>query len=374
MTPLSRTARLAGLWLAALLLAGCPKRDAHELAPPPVPVETARVEARTIPVQRDLIGAVEPMASVQLKSKVQGEIIGVHFADGANVTEGEKLFSIDPRSYAATLTRAQADVAAAQAGYDNAKEQADRYTTLIKRGVASKEQFTQYRTAAVSQAAALAARQADLEEARLSKDWTSVTAPISGRAGAALIKRGNIVQANSEVLVVIHQTKPIYVTFSLPEADLDDVRERMAEGDLAVLARNPENGAVLGEGTLSFVDNAVDRTSGMFVLKGSFPNDNESLWPGQFVDVTLRLAEERGVLTVPTASILDSQSGSQVFVIRDGLAELRKVETGRTAGADTVIRSGLAAGEVVVSSGQLRLSAGGKVQIKNAPPAAPAEP
>jgi len=353
---------LAGL--AGGSLTGCPKRDQAETAPRPVPVEVAVVEARTLPVERVTIGIVEPLASVQLKSKVQGEIVGVHFADGAMVSENDPLFSIDPRSYEAALSRAQADVAAAQAGYDNAKEQADRYTTLISRGVASKEQFTQYRTTAMSHAAALAARQADLAEAQLSKEWTSVIAPISGRAGAALIKKGNIVQANSEVLVVINQTKPIYVTFSLPEADLADVRTLMTKGELAVVAKHPDNGSVLDEGRLTFVDNTVDRESGMFVLKASFPNEREWLWPGQFVDVTLKLSEEPDMLTIPSEAILESQSGSQVFVIANGLAELRKVEVGRTAGNLSVIRSGLAAGETVVTSGQLRLSAGSKVQVQ----------
>lgn len=355
----------SALLLSALLLAGCGKGREVEKKPPPVPVEVTAVELRNLPIQRVTIGSVEPLASVQLKSKVQGEIIGVHFAEGAMVFAGEPLFSIDPRSYEAALARAQADVDAAQASFDNAKEQADRYTTLISRGVASKEQFTQYRTTALNFAAALAARKAALDEARLSKEWTSVIAPLSGRAGAALIKQGNIVQANNEVLVVINQTKPIYVTFSLPEADLDDVRTRMAKGELPVTARNPENGNVLGEGKLAFVDNAVNLQSGMFVLKATFPNESEALWPGQFVDVTLKLGEERDVLTIPTAAIMESQSGPQVFVVVNGAAELRRIEVSRTAGDASVIRSGLSAGESVVIRGQLRVLPGGQVQVKD---------
>lgn len=356
------------LLFAGLSLAACEKRK--ESGPPvarAVPVEVAEVQSRTVPIQRQTIGAVEPLASVQLKSKVQGEIVQVHFADGAVVTAGEVLFSIDPRPYDAALKRAEANLAAAQAGSDNAKEQADRYTKLTTRGVASKEQFSQYRTTALSLASELASKQADLEEAQLSKEWTSVVAPISARAGAALIKTGNIVQAKSEVLVVINQTKPIYVKFSLPEADLDDVRQRLADSKLAVTAFNPENRAVIGEGELVFIDNTVDSAAGMFVLKASFPNENESLWPGQFVDVTLQLAEQKGALTIPSTAILDSQRGSQVFVVRDGIAELRKIEIERTFGGDSIIRSGLEVGEKVVISGQLRLSEGSKVQVKTAP-------
>ena len=337
-----------------------------------MPVEVTAAESRTIPVEIKTIGAVEPVASVQLKSKVQGEILQVHFSDGAQVKVGDPLFNIDPRPFDAALKRSQANLTMAQFTAANASEQAARYTTLIKRGVASKEQFSQYHSTAESQKSVLDARQADVDEAQLSLEWTSVRAPISGRAGAALLKAGNIVQANTDVLTVINQMQPIYVSFSLPETSLVEVRYWMDRGKPVVNAYNPDTGHLLGTGELTFVDNAVDRASGMIAFKATFPNSDESLWPGQFVDLVVRLTEEPDTLVIPTAAVMEGQEGSQVFVVRDGVAALRKIRVRRTVGDSSIIEEGLAPGELVISSGQLRVSPGAKVsaqQAKGAPPA-----
>jgi len=333
--------------------------------PPPAPVEVATVEQRSMPIEMKSIGTVEPIATVQIKSKVQGEILQVHFADGAQVKAGDALFSIDPRTFDAALKRAQANFAIAQTTADNASEQAERYTTLIKRGVASKEQTSQFLTTAESQKSELAARQADVDEARLSLEWTRVTAPISGRAGAALLKAGNIAQPNVDTLAVINQMQPIYVAFSLPESSLASVRQWMTKGQVVVTAYEPDSGRELGFGTLSFVDNSVDRASGMITFKATFPNTEESLWPGQFVDVTVKLAEEANSIVIPSTAISEGQKGSQVFVVEGDKAVLRPVEVERSVGSFSVIKSGLQPGERVITRGQLRVSAGGKVAVKD---------
>jgi multidrug efflux system membrane fusion protein len=358
---------LPTLLALAVISAGCKKSSPAQAAggPSAVPVEIATVEERTMPVEMKSIGTVEPIASVQIKSKVQGEILEVHFADGAQVKAGDPLFSIDPRTFEAAHQRAQANLAIARAAAQNATEQADRYTTLIKRGVASKEQTSQILSAAESQKSELAARQADVDEARLSLEWTRVTAPISGRAGAALLKAGNIAQPNVDTLAVINQMQPIYVSFSLPENSLADVREWMNKAKPTVTAYEPDTGKELGVGSLTFVDNSVDRTSGMITFKATFPNAEETLWPGQFVDVTVKLAEEPGAIVIPSTAVTEGQKGAQVFVVEGDIATLRKVEVERSTGGLSLIKSGLQPGERVITTGQLRVTSGGKVTVKS---------
>jgi membrane fusion protein, multidrug efflux system len=350
--------------LALLMaLSACQRTSQKAPEASPVPVEVAAAEVRTMPIEMRAIGAVEALASVKLKSKVQGQILRVHFADGAQVLEGEPLFEIDARPFEVALKRAQANLETARSAAANASEQAERYTTLIKRGVASKEQFSQFLSTAEAQKAVVEARQADVDEAQLSLDWTQVRAPISGRAGAALLKAGNIVNANSDVLTVINQVQPIYVTFSLHEGSLAEVRQAMAKSKPVVNANDPDTGALLGTGELTFVDNTVDRTSGMIAFKATFPNEDGTLWPGQFVDVTVKLGEEADALVVPTTAIMEGQQGPQVFVVSDNIATLRKVQVSRTVGDQTIVKQGLTPGELVITSGQLRVSPGGKVAI-----------
>ncbi len=357
--------RIAFLALVPLACASCGKPSAPPSPEaPPVPVEVATAEARDVPVEMKAIGTVEPIASVQIKSKVQGEILKVHFADGAQVQAGDLLFSIDPRPFAVAVQRAQANLAIAQATADNASEQADRYSTLIKRGVASKEQTSQFMSTAESLKSELDARQADVAAAALTLEWAEVKAPISGRAGAALFKAGNIAQANTETLTVINQMQPIYVSFSLPENSLNDVRRWMTESKPVVTAYEPDTGRDLGAGELNFIDNTVDRASGMIMFKAVFPNEKETLWPGQFVDVNVKLAEEKGALVIPATAIMEGQQGAQVFVVQDGVATLRKVKVSRNTGELALVQEGLTAGEQVITAGQLRVNSGAKVAVK----------
>ena len=362
---LSAVARITSISIVLLAgPSGCQKSSAQKASePPPVPVEVVAAEIRTMPIEMQAIGTVEPVASVQLKSKVQGEILRVRFADGSEVQAGDPLFEIDARPFDVAFKRAQANLATARSAAVNANEQAERYTTLIKRGVASKEQFSQFLSTAESQKAVSDSRQADVDEAQLSLDWTQVRAPISGRAGAALLKAGNIVNANSDVLTIINQMKPIYVAFSLQEGALAEVRKSMEKSKPTVRAYDPDSGHLLGTGELTFVDNSVDRVSGMIAFKATFPNQEDTLWPGQFVDVTVKLGDEQDALLVPTAAIMEGQEGPQVFVVAENKASLRKVQVSRTVQDQTIVKQGLSPGELVVISGQLRIIPGGKVAI-----------
>lgn len=357
--------------LAALVLSSCgrPSLEKKPVVASPAPVEVALVETRSMPVEMKAIGAVEPIASVQLKSKVQGEILEVHFADGAQVNAGDLLFSIDPRPFQAALKRAEANLSIARSAAANAIEQAGRYSSLIKSGVASKEQTSQILSAADAQKSGLAARQADVDEAQLSMDWSQVRSPISGRAGAALLKAGNIAQPNVDTLAVINQMQPIYVAFSLPENSLADVRKWMEKARATVSAYDPDSGNLLGTGELTFVDNAVDRTTGMVAFKATFPNADDSLWPGQFVDVTVKLAEEPDAIVIPAAAIMEGQQGAQVYVVTGDTASLRKITVERSLNGLAIIQEGLQPGEVVVTTGQLRVIPNGRVSVKSGPSA-----
>lgn len=355
-----------------IALSGCSKPADQKSGPRPVPVEAATAVVQTVPLDLATIGAVEAVSSVQLKAKVQGEILQTHFEDGSIVQAGQMLFTIDPRPFQAAVQRSEADLATAKAQAANAEEQLTRYRTLIDRGSASREQFSQYQATAEALKSTQAARQADLDEAKLSLEWSQVKAPITGRIGAALLKPGNIAQANTDVLAVINQIQPIYVTFSLPEGVLADVRRRLQDGRPTVKAADPSTGRALGQGELTFVDNAVDRASGMVAFRATFPNDREDLWPGQFVDVVLHLSEQKDVLVIPATSVMEGQEGSNVYLIRDGKAVLQAVEIERLAGDIAVVAGGLEAGEVVISTGQLRVSPGSPVKVEQPQP--PAQP
>lgn len=359
--------------LAAMALCACGRPSAQKpAAPPPVPVEVSAAETRSMPVQMKAIGTVEPVASVQLKSKVQGEIMQVLFEDGAPVKAGDVLFNIDPRTFETALKRAQANLSMAQSTSANATEQAARYTTLIQRGVASKEQTSQVLAAAQSQKSELDAKQADVDDASLALEWSEVKSPISGRAGAALLKAGNIAQASGDTLVVINQMQPIHVAFSLPENTLDHVREWMGKGKPVVTAYAPDSGELLGTGELNFVDNTVDRASGMITFKAAFPNADERLWPGQFVDVNVKLTDENDALVVPSTAVMEGQQGSHVFVVKGDTATLQKVTVSRVVDGYSVIKDGLQPGDLVITTGQLRVNSGGKVAVKEQEKSAPA--
>lgn len=349
----------------ALLAGGCGDRKSEgQREASPVPVEVTSVVREDVPVEIRSVGTATPIATVQLKSKVGGEVQKVAFADGAYVKKGQVLFEIDRSRYQALLDRAKANLAIAKAQEKNAEDQLTRYTTLSTKGAASEEQYSQFVSAARQQQAEVKAREAELEEAQLSLDWAVVRSPIDGRAGAALVKAGNIVQAETEVLTIINQLKPIYVSFSIPESDLPDVRRKLNEGAIPVTATDATTGRILQRGQLTFIDNTVDTTSGMVSLKATFANEDESLWPGQFVDVLVELDKQRGALLIPTVAVMESQSGPKVFVVRDGTVSLRDISILGTYEDRTIVESGLEEGEQVVTKGQLRLTDGTKVSVQ----------
>lgn len=391
--PLAKTALipLAGgvlLWTACTSRSAVPgQKDRAE----GVPVVVAPAVRKDVPVELRAIGNVEAYSTIGVKTLVGGELVRAHFTEGDFVRKGDLLFTIDPRPLQAALSQAEANLARDKAALaqaqanlarDIAQEkyaqaQAGRYARLRTEGVISREQDEQTRSDAEARSAIVGADQAAIESAkasiqadmavienaRVQLGYTAIRSPIDGRTGNLNIKQGNVVKANDVDLVTITQVNPIYVTFSVPERDLALVKTYMIKGRLPVTAIPQDDPGTPQSGTLSFIDNAVDRATGTIKLKGTFANTERRLWPGQFVQVVLRLAMRRAALVVPGHAVQTGQNGQYVFVVKaDRSVESRPITAGPRAGQEIVIVSGLTAGEMVVTEGQLRLAPGMRVQ------------
>ena len=340
--------------------------------PAAVPVNVAAAQQQTVPVVITGIGNVEAFSTVSIKARVDGQIVEVKFREGQPVTKGEVLFRIDPRPYQAALRQAEANALRDKAARDQALSQAKRYQELLDKNFISKEAYAQIRTNAETAEATAKASQAALENARLNIEYCTISSPLDGYVGKVLLQAGNLVKANDvSSLVVINQVRPIYVNFSVPEQNLPEVRKYMGMGTLNVEVVPPDPSAPRVVGQLIFVDNAVDPTTGTIKLRAQFENREAALWPGQFVNVSLRLYEQVDAITIPSTAVQTGPDGQYVYVIGpDLLADIRKVTVQRSDGERAIIGAGLAKGERVVTRGQLRL--GPKTPVQIAKPAAEA--
>ena len=359
----------------------------------PVPVITGHVQKKAIPVTIPAVGTAEALQTVQVRAQVTGQLSGIHFAEGQEVRKGQLLFTIDPRPFQAALEQAQAVLARDTAMAKNSQSQQARYEDLYKRGLIPRDQYETQAATASAQQSTLAADQAAVDTARLNLQYTSISAPIGGRAGALTVHQGDLVRQNDTTpLLVINQMAPIYVGFSVPGRFLGQIRRYQAQRSLKVQARlqgsptgptqiavgtpdaHPGDAARPAalptgpaapppeEGVVSFIDNAVDATTGTIKLKATFPNNSHSLWPGLFVQVTLLLTTDANALVVPATAVQESQQGTYVYVIKaDRTAEMRNVQVDRQQGDETVIAQGVTAGEEVVTDGHLRLIPGARV-------------
>jgi multidrug efflux system membrane fusion protein len=360
---------------------------------PASPVTAAKAEQKDVPLQVRQIGSVEPVAVIAVKAQIGGELTKVLFREGEDIRKGQQLFEIDTRPYQQAIDQAQAAIekdnaliAQAQANLArdgvqtaNAKEQAQRYEALAKDGLISKDQNSTYQTTYNSQNEALRADEAAinsakaslnvdkaaLETSKLNLSYCSIFSPIDGRAGSLLVQAGNLIKANDTgPLVNINQLQPVYVTFSVPEQLLGEVRGFSKDRSLAVTAiLSPEHNAT---GQLTFIDNLVDNTTGTIKLKAEFPNADRALWPGQFVNVVMTLRTLRGVTVIPSEAIQSGQAGQFVFVLKpDQTVESRPVKPGQTVENQIVVESGIAPGETVITDGQMRLIPGTRVRVVN---------
>jgi membrane fusion protein, multidrug efflux system len=347
-----------------LLACACGGRPQQRVQPP-VPVKVGETVRKTVLVQFRAIGRVEPIANVAVRARIGGELTKVGFEEGRSVRVGDTLFVIDPRQYEAALRQAEAQLARDQALLRKAEADVTRYADLVKKDFVTKEQYDLMVATSESLQATVAADQASADNARLQVAYCTIRAPVSGRTGNLMVKVGNLVKANDDnPLVTLNQTHPIYVSFSVPAQQLPAVAARRGDR-IKVTAKAPESPAAPSEGLLSFVDNAVDAATSTILLKATFPNESESLWPGQFVDVVVTLGEERDRVVAPSQAVQSGQQGQFVFVVKDdGTAEMRAVKVARMDEAEAVIAEGLAPGETVVTDGQLRLVPGARVEVK----------
>ena len=355
---------------AVLLVSGCTNKAPGGGASggrPPTPVVVASVEQRDIPLQIKAIGNVEAYQTVQIRSQVNGQIQKIFFKEGEDVHQGQPLFQLDKRPFQADLEKAIGQMKHDQAQAENSRMQTERYASLEKEGIVSHEQGGLLNSQAKADASAVDADKAAVDAARVQLQYTDIVAPITARAGALMINLGNLVKANdTPYLVQLNQVTPIYVTFFVPEANLDRVRQRFSAGQLKVLAypKGQSDGPV--EGQLTFIDNGVDTTTGMFKLKATFQNKDRRLWPGQFVDVALELSTQKNAVVVPTKAIQTGQQGEYVYVVRtDSTAESRPVKVAGVYQNLTVISDGLNAGEQVIVNGQLRVAPNAKVVVQS---------
>jgi membrane fusion protein, multidrug efflux system len=351
---------LAGLSLLPLI--GCGRKTTPPN--PPVPVTLGLAERRAVPFELAATGTVEPLRTVAILPQVSGPLNRVAFTEGQEVRKDQVLFQIDPRPFRAALDQALANLARDSATAANAEQDAKRYSALADKEYVTAQQYDQAKTTASAAEATLAGSRAAVEQARLNLQYATIRAPIAGRTGSLRVRQGNLVRTSDATpLVTINQIRPILARFAVPAANLGLIQQHRAD-DPPVRAQ-PAGGGTVSEGKLSFVDNAVDTTTGTILLKALFPNQDGVLWPGEFVDVRLRLYVDQDALVVPASAVVSGQQGTFVFVVgADSTAATKKVKVSRTATDLAVVSGEIQAGDRVVTDGQLRLRAGSKVQIK----------
>ena len=334
-----------------------------------VPVTIDLVVEKEMPLDVNVVGTVEAFSTVAVRAQVTGELKEVNFSQGDDVKAGQILFTLDRRPLEAALNQTQANLARDTAQAANAKVIAQRMEDLVERGVGTREQRDTARTTAAALDAVVGANRAAVENAQVQLQYATIRAPIAGRTGALMVHAGNLVRANDQApLVVINQVTPIYVSFGIPEALLPDLRRYMAMRELDVEALPPNEEIAPATGRITFVDNQVDQTTGTIRIKATFPNSNRRLWPGQFVNVRVRLSSDPRAMVVPSVAVQAGPDGQYVYVVKDDKVEMRPVEVARTAGSETILKQGVKPGETVVTDGQLRLVPGSRITVKGAKP------
>src|SRR4030042_3779081 len=307
---------ILGLLFLAVFSSGCSNEKSKKPVSAPLPVTISTTIQKTVPVQLRAIGNVEAYSTVMVKSKVGGELVGVHFTEGQYVKKGDLLFTIDPRPYEAALKQAEANLQRDLAKAKSALEDARRYESLIQRQVVSPQQYEKVRSDADALEATVLADRAAVENAKIQLGYCSIHSPIDGRTGSLVVNQGNIIKEDDIHLVVINQIVPIDVAFSIPEKFLLEIKKYMASGKLQVEALVPMNEEKPEKGVITFIDNAVDSNTGTIRLKGTFANRERKLWPGQFINIVLTLTTEPNAIVVPSEAIQTGQEGQYVFVVK----------------------------------------------------------
>jgi multidrug efflux system membrane fusion protein len=357
---------------AALLLTSCSRKAAASAggksragAGGPVPVLVAKAEAKDVPVEIQAVGNVQAYSAVSIRSQITGKIVQVHFKEGQEVKAGDKLFTIDPRPFQAALNQAEANLQRDQAQLINGRLNFERTSNLLASKIGSQADYDAALAAYQSVQSTVVADAAGVTNAQLNLDYTSITSPIEGRTGNLTIKEGNVVKAPDDVLVSIAQIHPIYVAFAVPEQNLSAIRHESQHESLPVKAFQSGETNSAAKGVLTFIDNSVDTNTGTILLKATFQNTDTVLWPGQFVQSSLVLSNLTHATVVPSQAVQTGQDGEFLFVVKgDDTVEARRINAGITYDGLRVITSGLKPGETVITDGQIKLTTGAKISVK----------
>jgi membrane fusion protein, multidrug efflux system len=360
-----KQAKVGLMLLLTALVSSCSSGKAEKRPAPEIPVSVGVAAIKNVPFQIKAIGNVEAYNTVSVKALINGEIIKIYFKEGQFVNKRDLLFKIDPRPFQAALQQAEANLARDRALAKKANDDVERYAFLIEKGYVAKQEYDQVKSNAAALNATAKADVAMVDTNKLQLEYTDIRSPINGQVSNTSTNAGNVIKANDLPLVSINQINPIYVTFTVPEVYLAEIKKYMTAGQLKLGATIPGQTQNPEMGVLSSIDNTIDKATGTIKMKGTFENTNRRLWPGQFVNVVLDLYVQKDAVVVPSQAIQSGQTGQYAYVIKNDLtAEMRPVVVTRTYGNETIIEKGLAPGEQVVTDGQLLLTNGAKVQIK----------
>ena len=353
-----------------LAVAGCSENSAKKKTEtPPVPVTAAKAVARDIPVSLQVVGRAEAFESVVMKSRVDGQVAAVLFTEGQHVNQGDVLIRLDPTDLAARLQQAEATAARDDALFAKMRADTARYTALKERNFVSEEKVNDIRTNEAAATANLRASKAALEVTRLQLSYATIRAPITGIVGARLVFPGSAVKANDVTVAVVNRVRPLLVSFAVPEKHLPQLRAARQAGNLKVDVTQAGETSQHFAGTIRFIDNAVDASTGTILLKAELPNQEENLTPGQFLNVSLLLDTLRQAVTVPSNAVQQGVDGNYLYTVKDDSSvEMRRIEALASDDGFTAVRGALQVGETIVTDGHLRLTPGAKVRIKEDTP------
>jgi RND family efflux transporter MFP subunit len=357
----------AAVWVVVRGIPGGAVAQAPSQGARPVAVEVATAVKKKSPVQLSALGNVSPIASGAVRPRIDSEITAIEFADGAMVRQGDVLVRLDSRAIDAQIQQAEGNLARDQAQLEGAERDMRRYTDLVAKGATPILNLDNAKTQVGTFAGAIKADQAQIQNLKVQLSYCTIKAPISGRISVAALKVGNFVRvADSQPIATIIQIAPIYVTFTVPQASLPDIRKALGAETATVMAITPGESRS-ASGAVTMIENTVDGMTGLVTIRATMPNTDDLLWPGTLVNVQLTLRDEEAVV-VPTAAVQVSQQGTFVFVVRDGKVAVQPVKVARVAGRETVLESGLQGAETVVTDGFLQLTNGARVAVRGNKP------